>query len=75
MPRFLITTRRDQRANAKPASDAVRQFAGVTLAQVHSPEMVTVEASEAVADQLREALQGQYHVEPVIHRGLARPDL
>jgi hypothetical protein len=69
MPRFLITTRRDHRENAKPAVDAVKEFAGVTVEQVHSPEMVTVDATDTVAAQLRSALS-QYHVEPEIKREL-----
>jgi hypothetical protein len=70
MPRFLITTRRDQRANAKPASDIVKGMPGITVAQVHSPDMVTVETSDALAAQLRESIQATYYVEPEIHRDL-----
>jgi len=70
MPRFLITTRRDQRETAQPAADAVRKFAGITIAQVHAPDMVTVEASDSAAQRLREAIDRTYHVEPEIVRGL-----
>jgi len=70
MPRYLITTRRDQRENAKPAADAVKGFAGVSIRQIHSPEMVTVDANEASADQLKDKLGSIYHVEPEIRRGL-----
>lgn len=70
MPRFLITTRAESRASAKPPSEAVKDFVGVTVAQVHSVDMVTVDATEAGADELRAAIGAQYHVEPEIHRGL-----
>lgn len=70
MPRFLITIRRESRGSARPPSEAVRDIAGVRLAQIHSPDMVTVEASDADASRLRDALHAQYHVEPEIHRGL-----
>ena len=70
MPRFLITTRRESRASAKPPSEAVKGFAGVRVAQVHSVDMVTVDATEAGANELRTALAAQYHVEPEIQRGL-----
>jgi hypothetical protein len=70
MPRYLITLRRDQRANAKPTVDAVRQFPDVSIEQIHSPEMVTVETSEATAQKLREAIGSTYHVELEIRRGL-----
>jgi hypothetical protein len=70
MPRYLITIRRDQRENAKPAADAVKGFSGVSIEQVHSPEMVTIDASEAVADKLQNEIGSMYHVEPEIRRGL-----
>jgi len=40
------------------------------VAQVHSVDMVTVDATEAGANELRTALAAQYHVEPEIQRGL-----
>jgi hypothetical protein len=42
----------------------------VSVAQVHSDDMVTVDATEAGADELRAALATEYHVEPEIRRGL-----
>jgi hypothetical protein len=70
MPRFLVTTRRDQRENAKPAADAVKEFCGVSIVTVHSPDMVTVDASDAVADKLRKEIGSTYHIEPEIRRHL-----
>jgi len=70
MPRFLITTRRESRESTKPPSEAVKGFAGVSVVQVHSDDMVTVDATEADASELRDALGAQYHVEPEIRRGL-----
>jgi hypothetical protein len=70
MPRFLITTRRDKRESAKPAPEAVKDFADVTIAQIHSPEMVTVDASEAAIERLRQKIGSTYHVESEIKRGL-----
>jgi len=70
MPRLLITTRRESRTSAKPASEAVKGFAGVSVAQVHSRDMITVEATDEGAAELKAALASQYHVEPEIQRGL-----
>jgi hypothetical protein len=50
--------------------DVVKDFAGVTIAQIHSPEMVTVDASEAAIDRLRQQIGATYHVENEIRRGL-----
>ena len=70
MPRYLISLRRDQRKSAKPTAEAVRQFPNVSIVQIHSPEMVTVEATDAAVEKLREAIGSIYHIEPEIRRGL-----
>jgi hypothetical protein len=74
MARFLVRTRRDQRANAKPAYDAVKDFVGVEVTQIHSPEMVTIDANEDVVTKLRSAIASTYHIEPEIRRGLTSDD-
>jgi len=76
MPRYLVRLRRDRRQNqdqsqsAKSLLDAVRQFPDVSVEQVHSADMATVETSEATAQKLKDAIGDDYHVEPEIRRSL-----
>jgi hypothetical protein len=42
----------------------------VEIVQTHSPDMVTVEATNAAAGALRRRLIGTYYVEPEVRRGL-----
>jgi len=72
MSRYLVRLRREKRqsASVKSALDAVRQVPDVSVEQVHSPEMVTVEASEAAATKLQDAIGADFHVEPEIRRSL-----
>ena len=70
MARYLVKLRRERRENAKPAVDVVRQFPDVSVAQVHSDDMVTVEATDAAAQKLKDAIGADYHVEPEIYRSL-----
>jgi hypothetical protein len=50
--------------------DAIGQFPDVSVAQVHSDDMVTVEASDTAAQRLKAGIGADYHVEPEIHRSL-----
>ncbi len=70
MPRYLITLRRERRGSAKPALDAVKQFPDVSVEQVHSDDMVTVDTSEETATKLKEAIGGDFHIEPEMRRSL-----
>ena len=72
MPKFLVTLRRDRRQSqsAKPAVEAVKPFPDVSVEQVHSADMVTVEASEATAQKLKDAIGDDFFVEPEIRRSL-----
>jgi len=70
MARYLVRLRRERRENAKPALDIVRQFPDVSVTQVQSDEMVTVEASDAAAEKLKDAIGADYHVEPEVRRSL-----
>jgi hypothetical protein len=70
MARYLVRLRRDKRENAKPARDVVQQFPDVSIAQVHSDEMVTVEASDAAAEKLKDKIGADYYVEPEVRRSL-----
>lgn len=70
MPRYLVSLRRDRRENAKPALDALKPFPDVSVEQVHSADMVTVDTSEATAQKLKDAIGGDFHVEPEVHRSL-----
>jgi len=40
----------------KAAYDAVKDFVGVEVTQIHSPEMVTIDANEDVVTKLRSAI-------------------
>jgi hypothetical protein len=70
MPRYLITTRRDQRGSANTAADVVTAEPGVTVINSENPHMVTIDTSKDVADRLRQKLQGTHFVEPEIRRSL-----
>jgi hypothetical protein len=70
MARYLVKLRRERRENAKPALDVIRQFPDVSIAQIHSDDMVTVEATDAAAQKLKDRIGADYHVEPEIHRSL-----
>jgi hypothetical protein len=70
MARYLVKLRRERRENAKPTLDVVRQFPDVSVTQVHSDDMVTVEATDAAAQKLKDGIGADYYVEPEIHRSL-----
>lgn len=70
MPRYIVTTRRDQRGKAISASDAVKAEPGITLVNESNSDMVTIEAPEKVAEQLQAKLRDTCYVEPEIHRSL-----
>ncbi|WP_283817763.1 hypothetical protein [Bradyrhizobium liaoningense] len=42
----------------------------MSVEQVHSTDMVTVEASEASAEKLKDAIGDDFYVEPEIRRSL-----
>jgi len=71
MPRYLVTTRRAQRDSSISARDAVMAEPGVKLVNSDDPNMVTIEASEDAASQLRAKLKDTHFVEPEIRRSLA----
>jgi hypothetical protein len=70
MARFLVTTHRGERGKATSARDAVMGQPGVKLVNSADPQMVTIEASEDVADRLRAKLKDTHFVEPEIRRSL-----
>jgi len=70
MPRYLVTTRRTERDSAMSARDAVAAEPGITLVNSNDPEMVTIEASEDVASQLRDKLHKTHFIEPEIRRSI-----
>jgi len=70
MARYIITTRRAERGSTVSARDAVSNAEGVTVVNANDPHMVTIEASEAAAGRLREALAKTHFVEPEIRRSL-----
>jgi hypothetical protein len=70
MPRFLVTTRRDDRASAITAEQAVKDEPGITALQTGNAQMVTIEASVEAADRLRQKLKNTHYVEPETRRSL-----
>ncbi|HUK24864.1 MAG TPA: hypothetical protein VLV49_09815 [Terriglobales bacterium] len=70
MPRYLVTTRRSERASAISARDAVAGEAGITLVNSDDPHMVTIDASQDAAARLQSKLQKTHFVEPEIRRSL-----
>jgi len=70
MVRYIITTRRNLRGSTPSAQDAVAADPRIKVVNSDDPEMVTVEASEDAADELRAKLEKTHFVEPEIRRGL-----
>jgi hypothetical protein len=70
MPRYLVTTRRADRGSTISARDAVASEPGVKLLTSNDPHMVTIEASEHAAEDLKAKLGDTHFVEPEIRRGL-----
>ena len=70
MGRYLVTTRRSDRGSVLSARDALAAEPGVTLVNSDDPHMVTIDATEEVANRLRDKLQQTYFVEPEIRRSL-----
>ena len=72
MPRYLVTTRRKLRgtAEASTALEAVRSLPGVAVLNAADPNMVTIEASDEVAESLKRRLSDTHFVEPEIQRKL-----
>jgi len=70
MARFLVTNRRNVPQSSISALDAVTAEPGVKVLNSTNPEMVTIEASEEAADQLRTRLKGSHYVEPEFRRSL-----
>lgn len=65
-----MATRRELVGDAPTARSVVASDPNVKIVQVHSADMVTVEASDAAADELKQRLTGTHYVEPEIRRGL-----
>jgi hypothetical protein len=70
MPRYLVTTRRDQRAQTMSARAAVASEKGVTLVDGDDPHMVTIDTTEEQAAGLASKLEKTHFVEPEIRRSL-----
>jgi hypothetical protein len=70
MGRYLVTTRRSDRGSVLSARDALAAEPGVTLVNSDDPHMVTIDATEEVANRLRDKLHQTYFVEPEIRRSL-----
>jgi hypothetical protein len=70
MGRYIVTTRRAARDFATSANDAVANVPGIELISADNPQMVTIEASEESANQLRNNLKDDYFVEPMISRSV-----
>ena len=70
MAHYLITTERSQGGAVASALDSVRDVVGVTVIDGQNPDMVLVEMSDEVADELRRKLTGTYFVDPETRHGL-----
>lgn len=70
MARYIVTTRRNLRGSVPSAHDAVAADPRIKVVNSHDPQMVTVEANEDLADELRAKLKDTHFVEPEIRRGL-----
>jgi hypothetical protein len=70
MGRYLVTTRRSDRGSVLSARDALAAEPGVTVVNSDDPHMVTIDATEEVANRLRDKLHQTYFVEPEIRRSL-----
>jgi hypothetical protein len=70
MGRYLVTTRRSERGSVLSARDALAAEPGVTLVNSDDPHMVTIDATEEVANRLRDKLDKTHFVEPEIRRSL-----
>jgi hypothetical protein len=71
VPRYLVTTRREERGRAASAVEEVAAAPGVAVVHVHSPDMVTIDASAESAGALRDRLAATHYVEAEVRRGLA----
>jgi hypothetical protein len=71
MPRYLVTSRRSNTpVESRPSAlDAVQHQPGVEVV-VASPNMVTIETSPDVADQLARKLEKHFFVEQEVRRNL-----
>lgn len=70
MPRYVVTTRRGRRNVAMSALEVVTGEPGITAINATDPHMITIEASDEVANQLRTKLADSHFVEPEVHRSL-----
>jgi hypothetical protein len=70
VPRYLVTTQRALRGRVPSAQEAVRDAAGVTVVDAGNPEMVTIEASEEAAAELKRKLAATHFVDPETHHQL-----
>jgi hypothetical protein len=70
VPRYLVTTHRALRGRVASARDAVRDVPDVTIIDARDTNMIHIEASEAVADKLKEHLASTHFVDPETHHHL-----
>ncbi len=70
MPRYLVTTRRAKRGTSLSAREAVLTAPGITVMNDSDPHMVTIEATEEAAEQLRAKLKDTHFVEPEVRRSV-----
>ena len=70
MARFLVTTPRALRGRVATAEEAVRDAAGVTLLDARNPDMVTIETTEEIAEELKRKLASTHFVDPETHHRL-----
>ena len=70
MPRFLVTTRRELLGEAPSARAVVTSDPSVKIVQIHSADMVTIDATDAAADELKQKVAATHYVEPEIRRDL-----
>jgi len=70
VPRFLVTTQRALRGRVATAEEAVRDTAGVTLLDARNPDMVSIETTEEIAQELKRRLAATHFVDPETHHRL-----
>ena len=69
--RFLVTTKRSLRDEGAPtALSMVADEPDLTVVSASDPNMITIEANDAVADRLRRKLEATHYVEAEVRRGL-----
>lgn len=68
--RYVVTTLHAKRGAVSSAKDVVSGEPGVKLLAADNPDMVTIDADEEAASQLREKLRGTHFVEAEVRRSL-----